>query len=138
MVANSDEEGAYAICSEDCAELYNLKIVEKDIQDNGVNFTRFICISKKLEIFKGADKISVMTALEHKVGTLNNLLSRFYTQGLNLTKLESRPVGGGDFEFMFYFDFVGDVESDGVLNLLADLEKTSDKFVFLGSYKENI
>ena len=138
MVANSDEEGAYAICSEDCAELYNLKIVKKDIQDNGVNFTRFICISKKLEIFKGADKISVMTALEHKVGTLNNLLSRFYTQGLNLTKLESRPIGGGDFEFMFYFDFVGDVESDGVLNLLADLEKTSDKFVFLGSYKENI
>ena len=138
LVANSNEEGAYAICSEDCAGLYNLKVVKKDIQDSGLNFTRFICISKKLKIFKGADKISVMTALEHKVGTLNNLLSRFYTQGLNLTKLESRPVGGGEFEFMFYFDFVGDVEAEGVLNLLADLERTSDKFVFLGSYKENI
>ncbi len=138
LVANSDEEGAYAICSEECAGLYNLKVVRKDIQDSGLNFTRFICISKKLKIFKGADKISVMTALEHKVGTLNNLLSRFYTQGLNLTKLESRPIGGGEFEFMFYFDFVGDVEAEGVLNLLADLERTSDKFVFLGSYKENI
>ncbi len=138
LVAETGEEGAYAICSEECASLYNLKIVKKDIQDNGVNFTRFICISKQLKIFKGADKISVMTALEHKVGSLNNLLSRFYTQGLNLTKLESRPIGGGDFEFMFYFDFVGDVEAEGVLNLLADLERTSDKFVFLGSYKENI
>ena len=138
MVAESDEEGACAICSEDCADIYNLKVIKKDIQDNGLNFTRFICISKNLEIYKGADKISVMTALEHKVGTLNNLLSRFYTQGLNLTKLESRPIGGGEFEFMFYFDFVGDVENEGVLNLLADLETTSDKFVFLGSYKENV
>ncbi len=138
LVAESNEDGAFAICSEECASLYNLKVVKKDVQDSGMNFTRFICISKKLKIFKGADKISVMTALEHKVGTLNNLLSRFYTQGLNLTKLESRPVGGGDFEFMFYFDFVGDVEAEGVLNLLADLERTSDKFVFLGSYKESI
>ncbi len=138
MVAEGNEEGAFAICSEDCAGLYNLKIVKKDVQDNGVNYTRFICISNKLQIYKGADKISIMTALEHKVGSLNNLLSRFYTQGLNLTKLESRPVAGGDFEFMFYFDFVGDVEKDGVLNMLADLEQNSDKFVFLGCYKESI
>ncbi len=137
-VADSSEEGVVAICSDECAGIYGLKIIKRDIQDNGLNFTRFICISKKLQIFKGADKISIMTALEHKVGSLNNLLSRFYTQGLNLTKLESRPIGGGDFEFMFYFDFVGDVESNGVLNLLADLERTSDKFVFLGSYKESI
>ena len=138
LVAESNEDGVGAICSEDCANIYNLKVIKKDVQDNGLNFTRFICISKDLKIFKGADKISVMTALEHKVGSLNNLLSRFYTQGLNLTKLESRPVGGGEFEFMFYFDFVGDVENEGVLNLLADLETTSDKFVFLGSYKENV
>ena len=138
LVANSEEENIGAICSEECARLYNLKIVENNIQDLNSNYTRFICISKELKIFKGADKISVMTALEHRVGSLNNLLSRFYTQGLNLTKLESRPIGSGDFEFMFYFDFVGDVESDGVLNLLAELESNSDKFVFLGSYKEEV
>ncbi len=137
MAANSEENIA-AICSVDCAKLYNLSVVEENVQDADFNFTRFICISNKLRIFKGADKISVMTALEHKVGSLNTLLSRFYTQGLNLTKLESRPVGGRDFEFMFYFDFEGDVESKGLLNLLADLENSSDKFVFLGSYKETI
>ena len=138
LVFNSEEENIGAICSEECAKLYNLTVVKNNIQDLNSNYTRFICISKELKIFKGADKISVMTALEHKVGSLNNLLSRFYTQGLNLTKLESRPIGSGDFEFMFYFDFVGDVESDGVLNLLAELELDSDKFVFLGSYKEEI
>ena len=138
LVAESDEKGIAAICNKDCARLYSLEIVDSDVQDSGFNFTRFICISNKLRIFKGADKISVMTALEHKVGSLNTLLSRFYTQGLNLTKLESRPVGSGDFEFMFYFDFEGDVESRGLLNLLADLENSSDKFVFLGSYKEKM
>lgn len=138
MVAESDEKDIAAICNKDCAKLYSLSVVDSDVQDSGFNFTRFICISNKLRIFKGADKISVMTALEHKVGSLNTLLSRFYTQGLNLTKLESRPVGSGDFEFMFYFDFEGDVESRGLLNLLADLENSSDKFVFLGSYKEKM
>ncbi len=138
LVAESEEEGLAAIASEQSAELYHLEVAEKDIQDCGVNFTRFICISKRPELFKGADKISIMTSLEHKAGSLNNLLSRFYTEGLNLTKLESRPIAGGDFEFMFYFDFVGDIESPGVLNLLADLELTSPHFVFLGGYKESI
>ena len=138
MVANMEEENVAAICSGDCAKIYGLSVVKEGIQDAEFNYTRFICISKKLRIFRGADKISVMTALEHKVGSLNNLLSRFYTQGLNLTKLESRPVGGGNFEFMFYFDFEGDVERKGLLNIIADLENSSDKFVFLGSYKETL
>ena len=138
MVSMSDEEGVAVICSEESARLYNLNIIKKDVQDFGSNYTRFICISKKLQIFKGADRISIMTALPHKVGSLFNLLSSFYTQGLNLTKLESRPISGLDFEFMFYFDFVGDVESEGVLNLLAELERESDRFVFLGSYKESL
>ena len=108
------------------------------MQDNGNNFTRFICISKNLKVFKGADKISVMTSLANKSGSLNKMLSRFSAIGLNLTKLESRPIANSQFEFMFYFDFEGDVESNDVLNLLGELENSSDKFVFLGSYKEII
>ena len=138
MVAESDNENVAAICSAECAKLYGLTVLQEGVQDSGFNYTRFICISNKLKIFRGATKISVMTSLEHKVGSLNNLLSRFYSQGLNLTKLESRPIGGSDFEFMFYFDFEGDVESKGLLNLLADLENGSDNFVFLGSYKEQL
>jgi chorismate mutase/prephenate dehydratase len=77
-----------------------------------------------------------MTSLANKSGSLNKMLSRFSTLGLNLTKLESRPIANSQFEFMFYFDFEGDIESTDVLNLLSELENSSDKFVFLGSYKE--
>ncbi len=136
MVAESNEEGVAAICSEECAKIFGLSVIEKGVQDNSNNFTRFICISKGLEIYKGADKISVMTSLENRSGSLNMMLSRFAAQGLNLTKLESRPVTNSQFEFMFYFDFEGDIESDGVLNLLGELDNSSDRFVFMGSYKE--
>ena len=136
MVAESDDRSIAAICSNACAEIYNLCTLERAMQDNGNNFTRFICISKNLKVFKGADKISVMTSLANKSGSLNKMLSRFSALGLNLTKLESRPIANSQFEFMFYFDFEGDIESDDVLNLLGELENSSDKFVFLGSYKE--
>lgn len=137
-IAEGNEAGAAAIASEECASLYGLMIREREIGDSDANYTRFICIQKELTVFRGADRISIMTSLPHKVGSLNLLLSRFSSQGLNLTKLESRPIAGGDFAFLFYFDFVGDVESPAVLSLLSDLEATSDQFVFLGSYKEII
>lgn len=138
MVAESEDKTIGAICSDACAEIYNLCVLERAMQDNGNNFTRFICISKDLKVFKGAEKISVMTSLANKSGSLNKMLSRFSALGLNLTKLESRPIANSQFEFMFYFDFEGDIESDDVLNLLGELENSSDKFVFLGSYKEII
>lgn len=138
MVSESEDRTIAAICSDDCAEIYNLCALERAMQDNGNNFTRFICISKNLKVFKGSDKISVMTSLANKSGSLNKTLSRFSTLGLNLTKLESRPIANSQFEFMFYFDFEGDIESSDVLNLLGELENSSDKFVFLGSYKEII
>lgn len=138
MVAESEDRSIAAICSDNCAEIYNLCTLERAMQDNGNNFTRFICISKTLKVFKGADKISVMTSLANKSGSLNKMLSRFSALGLNLTKLESRPIANSQFEFMFYFDFEGDIESDDVLNLLGELENSSDKFVFLGSYKETV
>ncbi|MBR2384809.1 MAG: chorismate mutase [Clostridia bacterium] len=138
MVAESKDRTIGAICSDACAEIYNLCALERAMQDNGNNFTRFICISKNLKVFKGADKISVMTSLANKSGSLNKMLSRFSALGLNLTKLESRPIANSQFEFMFYFDFEGDIESEDVLNLLGELENSSDKFVFLGSYKETV
>jgi chorismate mutase/prephenate dehydratase len=138
LVAESDVRSVGAICSDDCAEIHNLCAIERAMQDSANNFTRFICISKELQVFKGADKISVTTSLANKAGSLNKMLSRFATLGLNLTKLESRPIANSQFEFMFYFDFEGEIENENVLNLLGELDNSSDKFVFLGSYKEII
>ena len=136
MVAEGVDDTVAAICSEESARSYGLQVVEKGVQDNGNNFTRFICISKSMRIFKGADKISVVTSLESKPGSLNKMLSRFAAQGLNLTKIESRPIPNCSFEFLFYFDFEGATDNEGVINLIAALSDSSDKFKFLGCYKE--
>ena len=124
------------LCSRECAEKYGLKILESSIQDNPYNYTRFICICKNLEIFNETNKISVMTSLSHEPGSLNRTLARFAALGLNLTKIESRPVLGSQFEFMFYFDFEGNILSEKVQSVISELENTSDRFVLLGSYKE--
>ena len=136
-VAESDRKDIAAISSKICAELYSLNVLSDVIQDNDNNYTRFICISKDLEIYPGADKISLMLSISHKPGELYNLIAKFATLGLNLTKLESRPVPGKDFEFMFYFDFTASVYSERVIKLLCELEKSLDQFVFIGSYLED-
>lgn len=135
-VAESADRSVAAICSPECAELYGLTVLKSGIQDSANNHTRFICIAKDLQIYEGADKISVEVNLSHTPGSLNRVLNRFAALGLNLTKLESRPLADSDFEFDFYFDFDGDVRKPEVVNLLADLDDDSNQFVFLGCYKE--
>ncbi|MDR3185213.1 MAG: chorismate mutase [Christensenellaceae bacterium] len=125
-----------AIAAPRCAELYGLSTIENDIQDNDNNFTRFICISKRLVIFPGSNKISIMVNLQHEPGSLNRLLSKFTAIGLNLTKLESRPMTNTDFEFLFYFDFEGVIENIEVQNLIVELDSRQENFVFLGCYSE--
>ena len=136
QAAEKGDKSVAVLCSAECAEVYGLTVLERGVQDEASNYTRFICIGKNVEIFSGSDKISVMTTLPHRPGGLVNVLNGFAAQGLNLTKIESRPVPNTDFEFMFYFDFEGEVNRPEVLDLIASLENNSDKFVFLGAYKE--
>ena len=131
------ESGRHAsISSANCANLYGLKKLDTRVQNTDGNFTRFICISKKAMIFPGADRISLMLSLPHRPGALYSLISKFSVLGLNLTKLESRPIAGSDFEFMFYFDIEASVYSPAVLALLDELSRGPEQFVFLGSYSE--
>ncbi|MFA6865884.1 MAG: prephenate dehydratase domain-containing protein, partial [Clostridia bacterium] len=136
MVANSSSTNIACISSGLCSDLYGLTKLANSIQNSDNNYTRFICISKELEIFKNSNKTSIMVTIPHESGSLNKLLSKFTTLGLNLTKLESRPLASSNFEFLFYFDFEGDVTDIGVLNLLADLDNRSQQFTYLGSYNE--
>lgn len=136
IVADSDRSDIACISSRECAGIYGLDVLKASVQDSDNNYTRFIAISNKLRVFDGADKISIMVNLPHEAGSLNKLLNRFSTLGLNLTKLESRPMPDSPFEFAFYFDFDANVQSPEVQNLLAELDNTSDNFVFLGTYKE--
>ncbi len=137
MVKDSDRNDIAAISSPDCALLYGLDVIRSDIQNSDHNYTRFIVICKDLEIYPGADKASIMLALGHTPGSLSDMLARFSAQGLNLTKLESRPIEGRDFEFMFYLDVEASVYSEAFINLMSQLDSDPAAFTFLGSYKEN-
>ena len=136
LVADSGRTDLAALCSNDCAKLYGLAALKDAVQDEGSNFTRFICISKELEIYPGADKTSIMAVTAHKPGALYKLLSRFYSHGINLTKLESRPLPNKNFEFMFYFDLEKSVYSPELLLLMDELSNMCESFEYLGSYTE--
>lgn len=135
-VSNSDRNDVAAISSSSCATLYDLDIIKDSIANVDNNYTRFICISKDLEIYPGANRTSIMLTLPHKPGSLYNIISKFYSLGINLIKLESRPLAGKDFEFMFYFDIDVSVYSDNFVNLLSQLQLEAEQFQYLGSYIE--
>lgn len=136
MVAESGRTDIAAISSRSCAELYGLKTLAHSIQDNGNNHTRFICISKNLEIYPGSDRTSIMMILHHKPGALYKVLARMYTLGINVTKLESRPLPDREFEFMFYFDLETSIYSREFVELMCELDGLCEEFKYLGSFRE--
>ena len=136
MVAESGRNDVAAISSRACAELYGLSCLKSSVQDKDNNHTRFICIAKNLEIYPGADKTSIMMILPHKPGALYKVMARLYTLGINVTKLESRPIPDREFEFMFYFDLETSIYSEEFVQLMCELDELCEEFKYLGSYSE--
>ena len=138
MVAQSDRNDVAALSARTCAELYDLSILADSVQDKSNNYTRFICVSRTPEIYPGADRTSIMLVTPHKPGALYNVLSRINALGLNLLKLESRPIPEKEFEFMFYFDIEASAYVPELLELISELESDSEQFKYLGTYAESI
>ena len=136
MVSKSDRKDIACLSSRNCMELYNLDCLASSIQDKGNNHTRFICISKNLEIYPGSDRTSIMMVLPHRPGSLYKFLARLYALGINVTKLESRPIPDRDFEFMFYFDLETSIYSEEFVQLMCELDDLCEEFKYLGSYRE--
>lgn len=136
MVAESDDKSLAAICSKYAAKEYSLKILDENIQNDENNCTRFIVISRTPIISTEADKISLCFSVAHIKGSLCSVLSRFSSHGLNLTKIESRPMVGKGFEYLFYLDFTGNAQSEHIKKLLCSLSEELPEFSFLGNYKE--
>lgn len=136
LVAGSERSDVAAIASFECGELYGLKCLEESVQDSANNYTRFICISKNLEIYPGANKTSLLMSVAHKPGALYNVLARLYTLDINMTKLESRPMPERDFVYRFYFDIEADARSEKFIRLMNQTEQLSQDLRYLGSYSE--
>lgn len=136
LVAESERSDIAALSSHNCAALYGLEVLDGQVQNSENNYTRFICITKDLAIYPGSTHISLMFSIPHRPGALYEMIAQFSALGLNLTKLESRPIPGRDFEFMFYFDLEASVWAPEVVKLLGELSAANEQFVFLGSYSE--
>ena len=136
MVAESGSRHAAAISSHPCAELYGLECLNDRIQDSDNNYTRFICITKDPAIYAGANRISLVIAFENRPGALYDILSKLAALDINLTKLESCPVVGSDFEFIFFLELDATVKDPSVLAMLEEMERSCAQFQFLGNYAE--
>ena len=136
MVADSGSRHAAAISSHPCAALYGLQCVNDAIQDSDNNYTRFICITKDPAIYAGANRISLVIAFENRPGALYDILSKLAALDINLTKLESCPVVGSDFEFIFFLELDATVKDPSVLAMLEEMERSCAQFQFLGNYAE--
>ena len=136
MVSQSGDSTLCAIASRKAAEIYGLNIIDNNIQTVGENSTRFIVISRELTIPEDANKISLLFTLPHVTGSLYRTLSSFAMAGLNLTKLESRPIRSGGFEYLFYLDFEGSLRDSNTMDLLCVLSEDMPVFSLLGNYRE--
>lgn len=138
MVSESDRTDIAALSSEVCAPQYGLQVVKPYVQNTKNNYTRFICFSKNLEIYPGADRTSLLIRTPHRAGALYSVIANFYSLGINIIKLESRPIPESDFEFMFYFDIDVSIYSDKLPTIIDQLEYSlgSQNIKYLGSYRE--
>ena len=115
---------------------YGLQSLQDRVQNEHGNYTRFICIAAKPEVYPGADRTSLLVTLANEPGSLYQVLARIY--GFNLTKLESRPIPGSDDTFRFYFDLEASVYSPELPKLLGELESVCEHVCYLGSYSETV
>lgn len=135
LVAETGDRTAAAICSRRAARLYGLNILAEGVNYNSMNHTRFAVVSPVPELRTGRDKISAMFRLPHQSGSLHEILTIFAVQGLNLLKIESRPIPGHGWEYLFFLDFTGDLSMDGMDGALHELSQLAAEFRILGNYK---
>ena len=137
LVAASGRHDLVALSSRSCADLYGLEVLDADVQDLDNNYTRFVVISATPTIYPGSTRSSIMLTLEKtQPGALYRVLERFFALDINLVKLESRPIRGRDFDFVFYFDLECPPASNSFATLLDSLGDVCSGFTYLGSYTE--
>lgn len=137
-VKEAGERSKAAICSRRAAQVYGLNILVEGVNHNQENYTRFAVVRAKPELREGSNKMTAIFRLPHQSGSLHEILTIFAVNGLNLVKLESRPVPGRKWEYMFVVEFVGNLQTPGMEAILRELNQSTDQFRVLGNYVANL
>jgi chorismate mutase/prephenate dehydratase len=138
MVARSGDPTKAAICSKRSADIYGLEILAEDINSNAENTTRFVVVAPQMELREGRDKICTCFRVPHQSGSLHEILTIFAVHGLNMVRLESRPVQGHNFEYMFFLEFTGDLLSPDMPAVLRELTQSTDGFRVFGNFASGL
>ena len=134
-VADCGDTGCAAIGSHHAADLYGLAVLAEGVNTNRENFTRFVVVSPLPELREGRNKISATFTLAHESGSLHRIMTVFAAGGLNLMKLESRPIPGRSWEYRFFADFTGDLAAYGMDSILREMSQSAETLRILGNYK---
>lgn len=132
-VAEDADKSQAAISSTRAAGIFGLDIIKEQVNHESMNYTRFIIISNQKIFLPDAGKISLSFEIKHQAGALYNMLSNFYYNGLNLTKIESRPIENRNWEYRFFVDIEGNLNQPEVGNALASISEFANKLVVLGN-----
>lgn len=138
MVAERGDPSKAAICSERAARIYGLEILAPSINYNSANTTRFVVVSPRMELPPGRDKIVISFKTAHKSGSLQEVLTIFTVRGLNLVRLESRPIPEHNWEYMFFVEFTGDLTATGMDDVIRLLAESTNELRIYGNIKSNI
>ena len=137
-IKNTGDLTRAAICSKRSADIYGLHILAENINSNAENTTRFVVVAPRMELREGRNKIATCFRVPHQSGSLHEILTIFAVHGLNMVRLESRPVQGHNFEYMFFLEFTGDLNSPDMPAVLQELTQSTDGFRVFGNFAANL
>ena len=136
LVRQGNYSNAAAVTTSRCASIYDLSLIKESIQADELKEGEFICVSKKVEIYPGSDRTSLVMTLENKPGELYKVLGKFFARDINVRKVETRAIKNRDFETRVYIDFEISIYSHEFKELLVELDDFGREIYYLGTYLE--
>lgn len=138
FIKESNDRSKAALGSSTSAKHYGCEVFLEEVEDSKTNVTRFLCVTNHEEVYEGANKVSTYCVAKHIPGSLVRLLSVLAFRGINLGRIESRPIQGKNFEYCFYIDFDGNINDQLVKDAIEDAKTNCEEFKVLGCYPKAV